>query len=101
MGRGIGTMVLDLTETGSGTTSRFDSGQVPGGSAFPRIDIDLSVNGFYCFDQAFYLHAAPWPWPRVERRSGLNASGDRPATCGPRGAGGGPWARRACVVACG
>jgi hypothetical protein len=41
-------MVLDLTETGSGTTSRFDSGQVPGGSAFPRIDIDRSLNGFYC-----------------------------------------------------
>jgi hypothetical protein len=54
-------MVLDLTETGSGTTSRFDSGQVPGGSAFPRIDIDLSVNGFYCFDKAFYLHASPSP----------------------------------------
>jgi hypothetical protein len=52
-------MVLDLTETGSGTTSRFDSGQVPGGSAFPRIGIDLSVNGFYCFDKAFYLHASP------------------------------------------
>jgi len=54
-------MVLDLTEAGSGITSTFDSGQVPGGSAFPRIDIDLSVNGFSCSDKALYLHAAPSP----------------------------------------
>ena len=52
-------MVLDLTELNSGTTSRFDSGTVSGGSQFPQIDIDLSVNGFYCNDKAFYLHAKP------------------------------------------
>jgi hypothetical protein len=52
-------MVLDLKELNSGTESRFDSGTVSGGTQFPNIDIDLSVNGFYCHDKAFYLHAAP------------------------------------------
>jgi hypothetical protein len=52
-------MTLDLTETNSGKTARFDSGSVSGGSQFPNIDINLSVNGFYCLDQAFFLHAAP------------------------------------------
>jgi hypothetical protein len=52
-------MVLDLKELNSGTQSRFDSGTVSGGTQFPNIDIDLSVNGFYCNDKAFYLHAAP------------------------------------------
>jgi hypothetical protein len=52
-------MVLDLTELNSGTASRFDSGTVSGGTQFPNIDINLSVNGFYCYDKAFYLHASP------------------------------------------
>jgi hypothetical protein len=52
-------MVLDLEELNSGTESRFDSGMVIGGTEFPAIDIDLSVNGFYCNDKAFFLHAAP------------------------------------------
>jgi hypothetical protein len=52
-------MTLDLTETNSNKTARFDSGVVAGGSQFPNIDINLSVNGFYCQDQAFFLHAAP------------------------------------------
>jgi len=51
-------MVLDLTELNSGSGSRFDSGTVSGGTQFPNIDIDLSVNGFYCNDKAFYLHAS-------------------------------------------
>src|SRR5207302_6023578 len=50
-------MVLDLTEAGA--TYRFDSGVVAGGGEFPRIDIDIAVNGFSCFDRAFFLHAAP------------------------------------------
>ena len=52
-------MVLDLTEAGSGAAYRFDSGVVAGGGEFPRIDIDIAVNGFACFDRAFFLHAAP------------------------------------------
>jgi len=50
-------MTLDLTD--SGTTKRFDSGRVSGGTQFPNIDINLSVNGFYCYDQAFFLHMKP------------------------------------------
>jgi hypothetical protein len=52
-------MVLDLTEASSGATYRFDSGVVAGGREFPRIDIDIAVDGFSCFDRAFSLHAAP------------------------------------------
>jgi hypothetical protein len=52
-------MVLDLKELNSGTQSRFDSGSVTGGTQFPNIDIDLAVNGFYCNDKAFFLHAMP------------------------------------------
>jgi hypothetical protein len=52
-------MVLDLTELNSGTQSRFDSGTVAGGGPFPRIDINLAVNGFHCDDKVFLLHAAP------------------------------------------
>src|SRR5881296_1276650 len=42
-----------------GTMSSFDSGVVSGGTGFPRIDIRLAVNGFYCFDRVFLLHAKP------------------------------------------
>jgi hypothetical protein len=52
-------MVLDLKELNSGTQSRFDSGTVSGGTQFPNIDVNLAVNGFYCNDKAFFLHAAP------------------------------------------
>ena len=52
-------MVVDLTEASSGAAYRFDSGVVAGGGEFPRIDIDIAVNGFACFDRAFSLHAAP------------------------------------------
>jgi hypothetical protein len=54
-------MVLDLTELNSGKTARYDSGSAIGGTQFPQIDIDIAVNGFYCNDQAFYLHASPTP----------------------------------------
>jgi len=75
-------MVLDLTEANGGTMSRFDSGVVPGGTDFPRIDTDLPVNGFYCFGKVFFLHAeppnrerSPWPppvlrWEPQQSRSG-------------------------------
>ena len=52
-------MVLDLTETNGGAVSSFGSGVVSGGTSFPRIDIRLAVNGFYCFDRIFLLHAKP------------------------------------------
>lgn len=52
-------MVLDLTELNSGLASRFDSGTVSGGTQFPNIDVDLAVNGFYCNDKVFSLHATP------------------------------------------
>jgi hypothetical protein len=54
-------MVLDLKELNSGKTARYDSGSAIGGTQFPQIDIDIAVNGFYCNDQAFYLHASPTP----------------------------------------
>ena len=52
-------MALDLAETNGGAVSSFDSGVVSGGTGFPRIDIRLAVNGFYCFDRVFLLHAKP------------------------------------------
>jgi hypothetical protein len=52
-------MVLDLKELNGGTQSRFDSGTVSGGTQFPDIDVDLAMNGFYCNDKVFFLHATP------------------------------------------
>jgi hypothetical protein len=39
--------------------AQFDSGLVPGGGNFPRIDIHISVSGAICFDTRIDLHAAP------------------------------------------
>jgi len=36
-----------------------DSGLVPGGLDFPRIDISAALNGFFCYDEVFELHATP------------------------------------------
>jgi len=54
-------MVLDLTEPGE--RHHVALRQRPGGGRLgvPRIDIDLSLNGFYYLDKAFYPHAAPSP----------------------------------------
>ncbi len=41
------------------TPAHFDSGLVPGGDAFPRIDARISVNGAVCYDTLIDLHAAP------------------------------------------
>jgi hypothetical protein len=50
-------LVCDLTDA-NGLTKRFDSGDVAGGANAPaKIDIDIAVNGFYCYDQVFQLHA--------------------------------------------
>lgn len=52
-------LTCDFTD-GNGVTARFDSGLVTGGSAFPpRIDIDMAVNGFYCYDQVLQFRARP------------------------------------------
>jgi hypothetical protein len=52
-------LVCDIAE-GSGKRQRFDSGLVPGGLAFaPQIDIDMALNGFFCWDQVFGVHAQP------------------------------------------
>lgn len=50
-------LTLDLSFDGAATV-HFDSGLVPGGGAFPHIDIDVARNGFYCWDQVFRLHAS-------------------------------------------
>ena len=49
---------LDLS-VNSGPLTHFDSGLVIGGGEFPLIDIEVSVNGFYCFDQVIHLIAEP------------------------------------------
>ena len=37
----------------------FDSGLVPGGGNFPRIDTPISISGAVCFDTVINIHAAP------------------------------------------
>jgi hypothetical protein len=49
-------MILDLLEGSAGPT-RFDSGQVPGGSVVQRIDVDVAADGFACFDRVYSIHA--------------------------------------------
>src|SRR5438093_276768 len=39
--------------------AQFDSGLVPGGGNFPRIDIPISISGAFCFDTVINIHAAP------------------------------------------
>lgn len=50
-------LTLDLTINGD--AFRFDSGQVVGGFEFPEINIDIAVNGFFCYDRAFEVRASP------------------------------------------
>jgi hypothetical protein len=49
---------LDL-QIGDGPVQRFDSGLVPGGGAFPEIDVRISVNGEFCYDTVIDVVAAP------------------------------------------
>jgi len=52
-------LVCDIAE-GSAKPQRFDSGLVPGGIAFaPQIEIDMALNGFFCWDQVFGVRALP------------------------------------------
>ena len=49
---------LCLTVDG-GPAQRFESGLVPGGGAFPAIDIEAAVHGFFCWDTVVAVHAEP------------------------------------------
>lgn len=49
---------LDL-KVGDDPIEHFDSGLVAGGGEFPRIHIDISIHGRYCFDTAIDVHARP------------------------------------------
>jgi len=49
---------LDLSFDGA-APAHFDSGLVPGGAGFPRIEIAVSENGMVCFDRVFELVAEP------------------------------------------
>ena len=51
-------LTLDLT-VGEEPLTRFDSGRIPGGQDFPRIDALISVNGGVCFDTLIDVHARP------------------------------------------
>jgi len=48
-----------LLAVGDEAFTHFDSGLVPGGGNFPRIDSRLSVTGAICFDTVIEIHAAP------------------------------------------
>ena len=49
-------MILDLVENGRGPT-RFDSGDVPGGTDRRRVDVHVAAHGFACFDRVYSIHA--------------------------------------------
>lgn len=49
---------LDL-QVGEQPPQHFDSGIVVGGVNFPRIDIAVAVNGFFCYDSIFTVLASP------------------------------------------
>jgi len=52
-------LVCDLTD-GNGLKQRFDSGDVAGGNNFPaKLEVQIALNGFACFDKVFDLHAIP------------------------------------------
>jgi len=53
-------MVLDL-RFGSKPAQKFDSGLIPGGNDFPRIEIDVSLHQMTCFDSVIHIQAAPAP----------------------------------------
>jgi hypothetical protein len=51
-------MVLDLA-IDDGPAERYSSGLVLTAKGFSKIDIAVAKNGFYCYDTAFYIVAAP------------------------------------------
>jgi hypothetical protein len=56
---------LDLTVDGEPQT-HYDSGLVPVGAAFPRIDTSLSINNLACYDTL--IHVDAWPRRALRRR---------------------------------
>jgi len=57
---------LDLEVDGEPLT-HYDSGLVPVGAAFPRIDTDISIDNLVCYDTLIHVDAVP-RWLRVRRR---------------------------------
>jgi hypothetical protein len=49
---------LDL-RIGSAPEQHFDSGLVVGGAEFPKLDVQISVNGGFCFDTVIDVVATP------------------------------------------
>lgn len=56
---------LDLSIDGA-EPQHFDSEMIVGGQSFPHIDIAVSVNGFFCFDTAFFIDASPVESPAAD-----------------------------------
>ena len=56
---------LDLTVDGEPQT-HYDSGQVPVGASFPRIDTSISINNLVCYDTL--IHVDAWPRRHLRRR---------------------------------
>ena len=58
-GAGKQRLICDLTD-GNGLKQRFDSGDVVGGNNFPaKLEVQIALNGFNCYDKVFDLHAIP------------------------------------------
>ena len=54
------TQRMDLTLTvGSDPPTQFHSGEVPGGAAFPRIVLAISINGIFCLDSVVDMKSRP------------------------------------------
>ena len=54
------TQRMDLTlVVGSDPPTAFHSGDVPGGAAFPRIAIAISINGIFCLDSVLDMKTRP------------------------------------------
>lgn len=67
-------LTLDLSVNG-GPLTHLDSGLVIGGGKFPLIDINVSVNRLYCFDEVIHLVAEPTQ-PPLEPAVNLPGEGD-------------------------
>jgi hypothetical protein len=51
-----------LLKVDSADSALFDSGLVPGGGDFPRINARISISGAVCFDTVMNIDAAPIAW---------------------------------------
>lgn len=75
---------LDLSVDGA-APEHFDSGLQQGGGSFPRVAIDVSLNGMFCYDKVYSIQATPVPAsqvvPYVMRRSAYEEGCFAPCTC--------------------